>query len=291
MLRYSPENAKTKKLYAILQDWLTNGRKVYSLDLLSGHFCPFAKLCKSKVVEHEGKRKIQDGKHTQFRCFSASQEVLYPGVFNLRKNNSDLLRSKKSAKQMFTIMDESKPHNMGVCRIHVGGDMFNQTYFNAWIMMAQNNPNTLFYGYTKSLPYWAKRRVEVEKLHNLVLTASYGGSHDDLIAKENFRFAQVISESWVCERIMKRKNVNKVPRLGTHYDGLAIDHDDSHAALPSKRDESFALLIHGPQPAGSDASKSRSTLKGVGEYNRKDITEGEWANLKKKILSSRKETP
>jgi hypothetical protein len=44
-------------------------------------------------------------------------------------------------------------------------------------------------------------------------------------------------------------------------DGLDIDHDDSHAARPDLAGQSFALLIHGPQPAGSDASKAIQTLK------------------------------
>ena len=51
--------------------------------------------------------------------------------------------------------------------------------------------------------------------------------------------------------------------------GLIIDHDDSHAANPSWRDESFALLIHGTQPAGSDAAVALKALKGKGTYSRK----------------------
>ena len=43
--------------------------------------------------------------------------------------------------------------------------------------------------------------------------------------------------------------------------GLEIDHDDSHAARPSMRDQDFALLIHGTQPAGSAASKALQVIK------------------------------
>jgi hypothetical protein len=43
--------------------------------------------------------------------------------------------------------------------------------------------------------------------------------------------------------------------------GLEIDHDDSHAADPSKVNKDFALLIHGIQPKGSDASEAIKTLK------------------------------
>ena len=51
--------------------------------------------------------------------------------------------------------------------------------------------------------------------------------------------------------------------------GLEIDHDDSHAARPSLRDQDFALLIHGTQPAGSEAAKALKELKGKGSYSRK----------------------
>jgi hypothetical protein len=53
--------------------------------------------------------------------------------------------------------------------------------------------------------------------------------------------------------------------------GLDIDHDDSHAAKPTLRDDSFALLIHGTQPAGSQASTALKELKGKGSYSRKRI--------------------
>ena len=49
--------------------------------------------------------------------------------------------------------------------------------------------------------------------------------------------------------------------------GLEIDHDDSHAAKPSLRDNSFALLIHGTQPKGSAASVALKELKGQGSYS------------------------
>ena len=87
MLEYSPANTKLKQLYDVpeLQTWLHDEfvphRKIYSLDLLSGWSCPSAKDCLSKVIElPTGKKAIKDGPETEFRCFSASQEVVYPGV-------------------------------------------------------------------------------------------------------------------------------------------------------------------------------------------------------------------
>ena len=49
--------------------------------------------------------------------------------------------------------------------------------------------------------------------------------------------------------------------------GLEIDHDDAHA-LGKK---SFALLLHGTQPKGSEASKALQVLRkaGKGGYSQK----------------------
>ena len=88
-------------------------------------------------------------------------------------------------------------------------------------------------------------------MDNLVLTASYGGSDDELIQEYGLRSAKVVfSES--------EANIS----------GLEIDGDDSHAARPDLRNQDFALLIHGTQPKGSEAGKALSALKGKGSYSR-----------------------
>ena len=256
MLKFSKANAKTQALAndAELAEYLTDKRKIYSLDLLSGYSCPSAKKCLSKaVVQDNGKRKIKDGKDTEFRCFSASQEVQYTNVYNSRKHNFDLLR-KQNHEEMVKLINSSLPENAGIVRIHVAGDFFSLPYMHAWYMVAALNPNVLFYAYTKSLRYWVGGINELPILHNFVLTASYGGTHDHMINEFNLRSTKVVfSEAEAVEL------------------GLEIDHDDSHAAKPSLRDNSFALLIHGTQPAGSEASTALKKLKGKGSYSRKKL--------------------
>ena len=261
MLKFSKANAKIEALSQVdeLKPYLDGKRKVYSLDLLSGYSCPFAHDCLSKAVADEnGKRTIKDGLHTQFRCFSASQEVQYNNVYNLRINNYDILKADKdNADSMFLNLWEAMPSNTGIVRIHVAGDFFNENYFKAWIRLANKYAGILFYAYTKSLRYWANNRDDVPD--NLVLTASYGGRDDNMIDTHSLRSAKVIFSE-------------------TDANGLEIDHDDSHAARPSLAHKDFALLIHGTQPKGTEAAQALKTLKGKGSYSRKkkpELTYGE----------------
>lgn len=245
MVRFSKANVKIQALSAVdsIKPFLNNKRKVYSFDLLSGWTCPFADECLSKVVEINGKRTIQDGKNTQFRCFSASQEVVFPALYNLRKANTDALRGLTTA-EMVSKIEAAMPANLGVCRMHVGGEMMNQAYFDAWLAIARNNSDKLFYAYTKSLPYWIKRMTEVNSIPNLVMSASYGGRFDSYISDFGLRFARVVFSEGEALSL-----------------SLEIDHNDEHAANPETRDKNFALLIHGVQPAGSEAGKAIKVLK------------------------------
>ena len=247
MLKWSKANAKTERLNESCWDiaqYLDDGRKVYSLDLLSGYSCPFAKACLSKaVVGEDGKRKIRDGGDNEFRCFSASQEVQYTNVYNLRKHNYDTLKQNKDDwPLMYLELWKSIPKDAGIVRIHVAGDFFNQNYLRAWIQLAYESPDLLFYAYTKSLKYWDSLGSEIPE--DQVMTAACGGRDDWMINYCGFRSAKVVfSEAEAVEL------------------DLIIDHDDSHAAVPSWRCNDFALLIHGVQPKGSEAAEALKLLK------------------------------
>jgi hypothetical protein len=251
-----------------LSGWLDKKRKIYSLDLLSGWTCPFAKECLSKVtiVQIDGlpRKKIKDGPDTLFRCFSASQEVVFPAVYNSRKHNTDTLQEHKSVDDIAEEIQASLPQNAGIVRIHVGGDFYNLMYFLAWLKVARDNPSVLFYAYTKSLRWWVANLGGIPE--NMVLTASRGGREDHLIGEYNLREAIVIADPNDCQQIYDEGL--------THWKGLPIDHDDSHAAIPQTRGESFYLLVHGPQMAGSDSGKAVRNLKGKGSYGRKSPQKG-----------------
>jgi hypothetical protein len=228
LLKFGKANAKLRDM---------PGVTVATFSLPAGWTCPSAVDCLAKVDRYTG--KLTDGPNTIFRCFAASLEVR-PNVRAAVWHNFDALR-KLDTGGMTALILESLP-KADVTRIDVDGDFFNQKYFDAWVAVARAQPSRHFYAYTKSINYWVARLGEIPD--NLSLTASYGGRQDALIAEYGLKSATVVYSEAEAKRL-----------------GLEIDHDDTHAAFGTK---SFALLIHGVQPKGSDASAAIKVLKADG---------------------------
>jgi protein gp88 len=182
--------------------------------------------------------KLTDGKHTEFRCFAASMEARMSSVRKSRERNFRLLKECGSSEQMAELILASLP-DTPLVRVHVSGDFFNSAYFKAWMLVARERPQTVFYAYTKSLKTWIENRDLVPA--NFRLNASKGGVWDHLISEHSLKYAEVVFSPEQAERL-----------------GLEIDHDDR---LAFTSDKSFALLLHGTQPKGSIAAKALSTLK------------------------------
>jgi phosphopantetheinyl transferase (holo-ACP synthase) len=228
-------------------------KSIATFSLPAGHSCPFAKECFSKADRTTG--KIIDGKHCKFRCFAASQEALYPSVRNARWRNFEILKNEGTVEKMTERLQAAIPKGYTYVRVHVSGDFYSEKYFLAWLNVAMNNPLTVFYGYTKALPFLTKYRKYIP--HNFRFTASRGGTCDNLIGKYKLRSAEVVFSVKEAEK-----------------KGLEIDHDDSHAIMAKN---SFALLLHGTQPAGSEAGKAwqkiQTTIGGYGKGTKRHQTE------------------
>ena len=224
------------------------GKDVYTFSLPAGHTCPFADACLSKADRETG--KLADGPNTKFRCFAASSEAQYRNVRESRWRNFDALMDASRAasddhgriQNMKNLILMSLPSKARKVRIHVSGDFFNVQYLRAWIDVALERPEVLFYAYTKSLSYWATYQNWIPS--NLVLTASEGGRTDKLINTYRLRSAKVVFSTEEAEAA-----------------GLEIDHDDSHAMAQGG---DFALLLHGTQPKGTEAARALSALKKAG---------------------------
>ena len=237
-LKFGDPNAKLKKMTKKV------GLVLKTFTLPAGHTCPAAKDCFSRADRETG--KVTDGPDTVFRCFMASAEARSPSLRKLVWHNLELIKEalKRDAQAGFEnmphtsqLINKSLPKKFDIMRVHVGGDYFNKEYLQAWIEVAKLNPDKVFYSYSKSLHLFKQFALP----ENLVLTASRGGKHDDLIDLHGWKEALVVySEEEAAER------------------GLEIDHDDTHAAFG---EDNFALLIHGTQPAGSMASQALQAIK------------------------------
>ena len=122
---------------------------------------------------------------------------------------------------------KSIPKSVKILRIHSSGDFYSKQYFDAWVKVAKSRPDIQFFAYTKGLQY-----VSATKPDNLSLIYSYGGKLDSKLTTEpvsyvvkSFDEAQKLGLPVVCQESMS----------------------DDYTYIVQGR--SFALMIHGTQPA------------------------------------------
>lgn len=238
-LKFSTGNGKLKN------------RLIFSLP--AGYSCPHAGVCKTFADRNTG--KLTDLPQTtgteapEFRCFAACSEK-YPAVRDLRWHNFELLRAcdfsdhTELAALIFNSLMAAPKKDL--IRIHESGDFWTEIYMRAWIEVATLLPDIKMYAYTKSLGMWQSLYDYIPD--NFYLTASYGGTLDYMIPRE--------------PKIFKRYSRVVYTEQEAADLGLEIDHDDSHCL----GDKPFALLVHGVQRAGSEASKALSQRKKEGKF-------------------------
>jgi len=210
--------------------------------LPSGYMCgKVAKEC--LTYSHPVTGKLSHGKDSIYNCFSAINETR-PIVRAARWHNWNLLQT--AWKWGATYIDiakmliEAMPSNTDLCRVHVGGEFpgteFGREYMRAWFYVARET-GIHCYAYTKNVKTFLE--VREEKPANFNMTMSRGGLYDHLIDRYQLKHANVIFHP-------------------NQANGMPIDHNDMNAVFG---DHSFNLLLHGMQPAQSDASKAIQRLK------------------------------
>jgi hypothetical protein len=230
------------------------GSHTLTFSLPAGWTCPGAALCHTRVARSGGRvEDLQVADENRFRCFSAVQEAVYTEARQSRWNNFDLLQRAlhsegTTADRIHAAADlilHSMPEIPLFTRIHVSGDFFSDLYLRAWIHVARNVPECLFYGYTKSIPLWVAHKASAPD--NFRLVASVGSKFDDLIVKHRLVFAKVVGSPEEAEQL-----------------GLPIDHDDSFCRAA---DRSFGLLVHAQQIKGTKMHEQALQLKRRGIKN------------------------
>jgi len=256
LLKFSTGNAKLGK------------RLIFSLP--AGYSCPNAGVCKTMADRTTG--KIMDLPQqpieptTDYRCFAAMAEAMYPNVRDARWHNWDLLRETmyggdygsyrelqgKSYEQQVELLaglielSLLVQPSLEMCRVHESGDFWARAYMEAWTRVATRYPAIKFYAYTKMLNDWLA--IHEKMPANFMLTASIGGMLDRMIPRNPEVFKRVAYVVYTEEEAAGL--------------GLEIDHDDSHCF----GDKPFALLVHSPQRAGSEAQASINARRKQGKF-------------------------
>jgi hypothetical protein len=231
------------------------------LSLPAGYTCPHATSCKSFAVKRgtkfSGDKSLKAASEkTKFTCFAARAQAQYPDLNKQVFSNLKLITVAEKdggvdgmAKLIADSLKYSGLQNTPVFRIHEGGDFYSKNYMAAWIQVAKMFPNINFYTHTTSIPEWAALRASMPSNFNLV--ASWDDENETnkaLILKNKLRYSKVVY------------SVEEAKQLK-----LPIDYDDTLACCSNKN---FALLLHGGQPAGSEASKAVSANKKAGDYEK-----------------------
>ena len=223
-----------------------------AFSLPSGFMCgKVAKEC--LTYAHPKTGKISRGKDAEFYCFSAISESYSGNARRARWHNWQLLEKLWSYAgtdyiDIANLIIESLPERVSLIRVHVGGEYpgnaFGREYMRAWFHVARVT-GIHVYSYTKNVETFMD--VRHEKPDNFNMTISVGGMRDDLIFRHGLKHARVIYHP------------------EQNPDGWIIDHTDINAvftyATESNPSGSFSLLLHGTQPAKSEAGAAIKRMK------------------------------
>jgi hypothetical protein len=243
--------------------------------LPAGYTCPFATVCKNFPAKWEGpikggkfkkpaswEKNVKPGPQAEIMCYAARAQGQYPGANIQAFKNLDLLKRMKTKEKMANLIIKSMEYhglaNTDILRIHEAGDFFSQDYLDAWIEVAKRMPQTLFYAYTVSLPYYMARKNSLPK--NFKIIASLDKHNEKFIMDNGLRYSRVVGSEEEAREL-----------------GLPIDVDDS---IAWGSDDSFALVIHGSQPKGSEAAETLKQNRKSGLYDK--IKQAKKANQQKK---------
>ena len=215
----------------------------------SGLTCPSANKCKAFAhMNAQGKRSVKRFKYTEFTCYSASLEALYPSLYNLTRHNTSLLNEyiknddfNGLVECLNVSLNKKRNKNINLVRWNQSGDIYTRFELEALKKVCELNKDLIFYFYTKNLILFPTNRSIP---NNMKVVASYGGKYDYLIDRGYFkRFSKVVFST------LEAKILN-----------LPIDTDDSHA-YEDKGANGFALLLHGTQEKNTKASEALKEIK------------------------------
>mgnify|MGYP003134027381 CR=1 FL=1 len=118
-------------------------------------------------------------------CFANKGTYLYRNVREKYEKNYKLTKQTNFIELIQTEINKKKPNYI---RIHSSGDFYSPKYLQKWIKLAVNNPDIIFYGYTKSIPLFKALKFTPG---NFVFCYSKGSKVDHLINEKKDKFTQI----------------------------------------------------------------------------------------------------
>jgi len=122
-------------------------------------------------------------------CYAKNGTFMFSNVRKAHIEKLEFVLNKRD-EWIRAINDELKlkKYNGKYIRIHDAGDFFSFQYANDWVNFAKENPQCIFYTYTKEVSLF-KNIGELPK--NFITIFSFGGREDHLINKETDRHSDV----------------------------------------------------------------------------------------------------
>lgn len=183
-----------------------NKLRTASFGLQAIKTCPSAGACKSD-------------------CFALAGNYVFK---NVKEKQKERLMASKRNGFIQTINDELKSLNVGAVRVHDSGDYYSRKYLEKWVEIARNNPDVIFYSYTKSIQFFKSDYTtwSISLPSNMIITFSYGGKYDHLINPNVDKHALVFQS---LEQLLEYKYQNN-----SVTDDLAYDNKTLRVGLIAK---------------------------------------------------------
>lgn len=148
--------------------------------------CPNAGICAALCYARTGRYRFSNvvNAHTN----NLEEYISDPFVWKYKLNNELQARKFKATGKAHSFGWETRSDldwwvtsGGKAVRIHDAGDFFSYQYLIDWLEIADNNPNILFYTYSKQVSDIKKAKKEGKIPKNFVVIFSMGGQQDALI--------------------------------------------------------------------------------------------------------------
>ena len=155
---------------------------IYNFNLPAGKTCLFAGECRKFCYAMKG--------NFRFKNVIASHE------YNLKIAKSD---------NFVNHINDNILNLPGLkfLRIHASGDFFNESYIQKWVKIARNNPNIIFYAYTKAMILFKGIKLP----ENFLLIQSTDTINDLMYVDKSKPYAKVIDKKDL-DKYLKKGFIN-----------------------------------------------------------------------------------